>query len=174
MLPLIDGSLSPLTTPAAGNGYVSQLPACATGNAGQQQLVYDAVSPGNDTSAVTGSGTLGVGTVVLCNGTNWVTNTPFVPTSNITLTGAPTAGTATCSMSMQGTLKIATCYLNAYQETGTAQTATFPTAFSAAPVLLESGGSCGTYNPTSTATVLTLPANASMTAETCNIVAIGQ
>lgn len=74
-------------------------------------------------------------------------------------------------MSMQGTLKIATCYLNAYQETGSAQSFTFPTAFSAAPNLLAS---CGTYNPPATASVLTLPANASMTAETCNVTAIGQ
>ncbi len=96
-----------------------------------------------------------------------------------TLTG--TAGTAVCSQSMQGTLKIATCYLNAYQETGTAQTVCFNGSgctanlagvnFSAAPNILAS---CGTYGPTSTATVLTLPANASMTAETCNITAIGQ
>lgn len=89
--------------------------------------------------------------------------------SATTLSG--TSGTANCSMSMQGTLKIATCYLNAYQETGSAQTFTFPTAFSAAPNLLAS---CGTYNPTATASVLTLPANASMTAETCNVTAIGQ
>jgi YVTN family beta-propeller protein len=116
---------------------------------------------------------------------------------NVTLTG--TAGTASCSQSMQGTLKVATCYFNGYQETGTAQTYTYPTAFSAAPVLLESGGSCGTYNPapfpansctasgapvacctgagtgpTCPATTLLLPANASMTAETCNVVAEGQ
>lgn len=89
--------------------------------------------------------------------------------SATTLTG--TSGTANCSMSMQGTLKIATCYLNAYQETGSAQSFTFPTAFSAAPNLLAS---CGTYNPPATASVLTLPANASMTAETCNVTAIGQ
>ncbi len=99
-----------------------------------------------------------------------VNGTPLdlVPSAT-TLTG--TAGTALCSMSMQGTLKTATCYLNAYQETGSAQTFTFPTAFSAAPNLLAS---CGTYNPTATASVLTLPANASMTAETCNVTAIGQ
>ena len=82
-----------------------------------------------------------------------------------------TAGTATCSQSMQGTLKTATCYLNGYQETGPSQTFTFPTAFSAAPNLLAS---CGSYNPTATASILTLPANASMTAETCNVTAIGQ
>jgi hypothetical protein len=97
----------------------------------------------------------------------------------ITLTG--TAGTAVCSQSMQGTLKIATCYLNAYQETGTAQTVCFSGSgctanltgvnFSAAPNILAS---CGTYEPSSTASTLTLPANAAMVAETCNITAIGQ
>ena len=96
-----------------------------------------------------------------------------------TLTG--TAGTAVCSQSMQGTLKIATCYLNAYQETGTAQTVCFNGSgctanlagvnFSAAPNILAS---CGTYEPSSTASTLTLPANAAMVAETCNITAIGQ
>ncbi|MGC1678338.1 MAG: hypothetical protein WA740_12490 [Candidatus Binataceae bacterium] len=86
-----------------------------------------------------------------------------------TLSG--TAGTALCSQSMQGVLKTVTCYLNAYQETGTAQTFTFPTAFSTGPNLLAS---CGSYNPTATASVLTLPANAAMTAETCNVTAIGQ
>ncbi|HVA80983.1 MAG TPA: hypothetical protein VNF29_08660 [Candidatus Binataceae bacterium] len=92
----------------------------------------------------------------------------LTPTTQ-TITG--TSGTAIASMSMQGTLKIATVYLNGYAQTGTAQTYTFPVAFSAAPNLLAS---CGTYNPSSTATVLTLPANASMTAETCNVAAIGQ
>jgi hypothetical protein len=46
---------------------------------------------------------------------------------------------------------LVTCYLNGYANTGTAQTYSYPTA-----------------------STLTLPANASMTAETCNIVAIGQ
>jgi hypothetical protein len=89
-----------------------------------------------------------------------------------TLTG--TSGAAQCSMAFQGTLKTAICYLNAYQETGAAQTYSFPTAFSTTPVIQESGGSCGTYNPTTTASTLTLPANAAMTAETCNVVLIGQ
>jgi len=85
-----------------------------------------------------------------------------------------TSGTATCVQPVTGGVKISTCYLSGYAETGTAQTYSFPTAFSTTPVLLESGGSCGAYNPTTTASTLTLPANASMTAETCNIVAIGQ
>ena len=89
----------------------------------------------------------------------------------VTTTVTGTSGSAVCSQSMQGTLKTATCYLNAYQETGTAQTYAYPTAFSTSPNLLAS---CGTYEPASTASTLTLPANASMTAETCNITAIGQ
>ncbi len=115
---------------------------------------------------------------VVSNEPNQATAFNAAPTT-ITLTG--TAGTAVCSQSMQGTLKIATCYLNAYQETGTAQTVCFNGSgctanlagvnFSAAPNILAS---CGTYGPASTATVLTLPANASMTAETCNVTAIGQ
>jgi hypothetical protein len=92
-----------------------------------------------------------------------------------TLTG--TSGSATCSQSVQGNLKIATCYLNGYAETGSAQTFAFPTAFSTYPYLGIGGatqGTCGTYNATTSASTLTLPANASMTAETCTITAIGQ
>jgi hypothetical protein len=80
-------------------------------------------------------------------------------------------------MAMNGTLKIATCYLNGYRETGAAQTYSFPTSFSTYPALIEGGAggnSCGTYNPSATATKLTLPANAATAAETCNITAIGQ
>ena len=98
-----------------------------------------------------------------------------------TVTG-PTAGTATCSEPLAGgSFKVVNCLLTAYQETGTAQTVCFNGSgctvnlaganFNAAPNLFAS---CGTYEPTATATVLTLPANASMTAETCNITAIGQ
>ena len=89
-----------------------------------------------------------------------------------TLTG--TTGTGSCSQAIQGTLKISTCYLNAYANTSTAQTYSFPAAFSTTPILQLSGGSCGTYNPSVTASTLTLPANAAMTAETCNVVVIGQ
>ena len=95
--------------------------------------------------------------------------------------GADPASSYTAKLFSQGTLKIATCYLNAYQETGTAQTVCFSGSgctanlagvnFSAAPNLLAS---CGTYEPSSTASTLTLPANAAMVAETCNITAIGQ
>ena len=110
---------------------------------------------------------------------NW--NKPGVvvslePTASLppaaTLTG--TSGTATCSQGMQGTQKYASCYLNGYAQTGTAQTYTFPTAYSTTPILMESGGSCGTYNPSVSSTTLTLPANAGMTAETCNVAVLGQ
>lgn len=90
-----------------------------------------------------------------------------------TFTGS--SGTAKCVEPITGTaLKTVSCFLNAYKETGTAQSFTFPTAFSTTPVLLESGGSCGIYSPSVTSTALTLPANLSMTAETCNVIAIGQ
>jgi hypothetical protein len=85
-----------------------------------------------------------------------------------------TSGSASCSMSLQGTLKVATCSLTAYVETGTAETYPFPIVFTTTPVLLISGGSCGTYNPTANSIEIFLPANAAMTAETCNIVAEGQ
>jgi hypothetical protein len=86
-----------------------------------------------------------------------------------------TAGAATCSETFQmAGLKVVSCYLNAYQQTGSAQTWTYPTAFASTPVIQQSGGSCGTYNPSSTASTLTLPANAAMTAETCQIIAMGQ
>jgi hypothetical protein len=64
--------------------------------------------------------------------------------------------------------------MNGYAETGAAQTYNYPAAFVTTPVLMEAGGSCGTYNPSTSASVLTLPANASMSAETCSIVIIGQ
>jgi len=85
-----------------------------------------------------------------------------------------TSGTASCSESMQGTFKIASCYLNGYANTGVAQTYAYPTAFTTGPVLMEGGGSCGAQNPSTTASTLTLPANAGMVAETCNIVVMGQ
>ncbi len=110
-----------------------------------------------------------------CGGyaSDWKATVP-VKFGNSTTAITGTSGTATCTQPTRGNLKSATCYLNGYANTGTAQTFTYPTAFSTTPVLLESGGSCGTYNPTTTASTLTLPANASMTAETCNVVAIGQ
>jgi hypothetical protein len=94
-----------------------------------------------------------------------------------------TTGTATCSQSLQGTLKVVTCSLSAYQQTGRAQTFTFPTAFTTAPAILEQAsgtatgggpGSCGTYHASASANLLTLPADPVMTAENCNVIAIGQ
>jgi hypothetical protein len=100
-----------------------------------------------------------------------ITLASFSPPTT-TLNGV--AGTAICGEGLESYPKIAVCVLNGYQETGSAQTWSFPIAFSTPPVLSESGGSCGTYNPSATASQLTLPANAAMTAETCNVVAIGQ
>jgi len=122
------------------------------------------------------AGPVGDAAQLFLNGMGFAGARNLVP-STMTLSGAPTAGTATCSQSEQGTLKLATCYLNGYQNTGTAQTATYPVAFSAPPTVLEgsvSGNTCGTYNPSSSATALSLPANAAMTLETCTVTVIGQ
>jgi hypothetical protein len=96
----------------------------------------------------------------------------YTAAAEIATTG--TSGIALCGQTLQGLLKIAHCYLKAYAQTGSPQTYTFPVAFSTVPVLLESGGSCGTYRPATSAGVLTLPAGDAMTAETCNVVLIGQ
>ena len=90
----------------------------------------------------------------------------------VTLSG--TSGSAVCAETLTAPLKIGSCYLNGYRETATAQTYTYPMPFSTIPVLLKSGGSCGSYNPTTTATTLTLPANSAMTAESCNVTVLGQ
>jgi len=71
--------------------------------------------------------------------------------------------------------KSASCLLVNYAQTGTAQTYTFPIAFFHVPTLtISDGGSCGTYNPITSNTALTLPANASMPAENCNVTVTGQ
>ncbi len=106
-----------------------------------------------------------------------VTHNNFLPQvmpspADTTISG--TSGTTLCSQSLQGKLKLATCYLNAYAQTGSAQTFSFPAAYASTPVLVISGGSCGTYNPTASSSTLTLPANAAMTAETCQLAVIGQ
>lgn len=98
----------------------------------------------------------------------WLALNPPIPT---VLSGS--AGTSSCTEMVDdgGIQKTANCYLNAYQETGTAQTFTFPIPFVTAPNVLQA---CGSYSASATATTLTLPANASMTAETCNVTAVGQ
>jgi hypothetical protein len=118
------------------------------------------------TNGRVGIGTASPGSALTVSGTTSVTSALTIKTG--------TSGTASCFEPLIGGVKMATCYLNVYANTGTAQTYNYPTAFSTIPVLLETGGSCGTYNPTTTASTLTPPANASMTAETCNVVAIGQ
>lgn len=94
---------------------------------------------------------------------------------------AGTAGTAYCYENVQTlaqsaapTQKKAQCWLAAYQQTGAAQTFTFPTAFTTTPTMILSATSCGTYNPTVSTTTLTLPANAAMGAETCMVTVVGQ
>jgi hypothetical protein len=118
----------------------------------------------------TTNGRVGVGTA---SPTSTLTVSGLSTFGSTTTTNNGTAGSAVCGQPIVGGLKMAYCNLSGYQETGTAQTWTFPTPFNTTPVLLQSGGSCGTYNPSVTATVLTLPANASMTAETCDLVILG-
>ena len=119
----------------------------------------------------TTDGYVGIGTAAPASPLHIAGNIRIASASN---SQSGTSGTATCVQPIVGGMKLAACYLNGYANTGTAQTYSYPTAFATTPVLLESGGSCGTYNPTTTASTLTLPANASMTAETCNVVVIGQ
>jgi hypothetical protein len=119
----------------------------------------------------TTDGYVGIGTATPASPLHVVGAARIVPTSS---SQSGTSGTVTCVQPITGGMKLASCYLNGYANTGTAQTYSYPTPFSTTPVLLESGGSCGAYNPTTTASTLTLPSNASMTAETCNVVAIGQ
>ena len=85
-----------------------------------------------------------------------------------------TSGTASCSQNVVGLIKTASCILTAYQETSTAQTYPFPIAFSTTPLFQGGNTACGTYNASTTASTLTLPANSAMTASTCNIVVTGQ
>jgi len=96
------------------------------------------------------------------------------PGANFTTTFTGTSGTASCVFGIVAGLSTARCFLNGYAETGAAQTWTFPFAMATTPFLTESGGSCGGFNPSTTATVLTLPANAAMGAETCQIIVEGQ
>lgn len=105
----------------------------------------------------------------------WNSSSYQINPSTTTLNG--TSGTANCSQTLQGTLKIATCALSGYANTSTAQTYAFPVAYTSESLLIGTatgGTSCGTWNPTTTTSTLTLPANAAMTAETCSITVIGQ
>jgi hypothetical protein len=85
-----------------------------------------------------------------------------------------TSGYANCQQSIVGGIKTVAIQLNGYAETGSAQTWNYPTAFYYIPAMVISGGSCGTYNPTTTANTFTFPANAAMTAENCQIMLMGQ
>lgn len=89
---------------------------------------------------------------------------------------AGTSGHAYCNQDgVGGSARLTgSCKLVGHAETGSAQTYTFPVPYTANPVLMMSGGSCGSYNPTVTTTALTLPANPKMTAESCNIMILGQ
>jgi hypothetical protein len=83
-----------------------------------------------------------------------------------------TSGTASCTFGdLSGNVTVS-CYLNGYANTSTAQTWTFPLPLITTPSV--GGTSCGTYSPSASSTVLTLPANAAMTAETCQVIVNGQ
>jgi hypothetical protein len=87
-----------------------------------------------------------------------------------------TSGSATCVQTADGP-KRTVCYLNGYANTGAAQTYSYQMPYNVGALTegtTTGGSSCGTYNPTTTTTTLTLPANAAMTAETCSIQMIGQ
>jgi hypothetical protein len=93
---------------------------------------------------------------------------PFI--SNFT----GTSGTAQCSMGLNGVQKMVTCALNGYAQTGSAGTFAFLTPFAQVP-LMTYGTGCTSFPPPSpSTTTLTLPSNASMTAESCEILVIGQ
>lgn len=96
----------------------------------------------------------------------------------LTVSQSGTSGTATCTFTSTGTTRAETCYLDGYANTGSAQTVTYPLGFFTTPIIQSnssgSAGSCGTYNASTTNSTLTLPANASMSAETCEIVVTGQ
>lgn len=127
-----------------------------------------------------GIGTTTPGVLLEVNGTEQIDGA-FVSNSAVT-TLPGTGGTANCYAPIWGpTFKLATCTLVSYSETGTAQTYTFPTspgAFTTQPLYLQFAGasqtSCGTYNASATTTVLTLPANAAMTAQSCTILVMGR
>ncbi|MGH7782087.1 MAG: hypothetical protein ACREQR_19900 [Candidatus Binataceae bacterium] len=114
------------------------------------------------------------------------TPTTFVPYAQFikpTYTNG-TAGYAACTMNDQGTIKVVSCQLSGYQETGTAQTVGFASGgtitlpginFATAPNVVQSScANTGATAASATTSALTLPAGASMTAESCNITAMGQ
>ena len=132
------------------------------------------------TDAYVGIGTATPGTRLEVNGTLKVDGA-IVPGSTVT-TISGTSGTASCYAPIWGSsYKMAICTLVSYQETSIAQTFTFPTspgAFTLPPLLQQFAGAsqihCGTYDATANTTALTLPANASMAAQSCTILVTGR
>ena len=113
---------------------------------------------------------------ILASGSTW--SNPTVDATNygggMTQSFSGNAGTASCAENVIGGAVTISCYLSGYQRTSAAQTWTFPIAMVGTPLNSTAQTSCGTYNPSATATVLTLPQNASMTAETCQVILTGQ
>lgn len=81
-----------------------------------------------------------------------------------------TAGSAACEFVAGGMNLTETCFLNGYDETGAAQTVTFPMAFAGNPIVTSSCAS--TPSLAASTTTLTLPTNIS--AQSCEIVVQGQ
>jgi len=83
------------------------------------------------------------------------------------------AGSAKCIMEGKGRAK---CLLTGWNATAS-QAWTYPIAFtsSSSQIVTISGGTCGTYNPTTSAAQLALPFNGGgMTAENCEVLIQGQ
>lgn len=153
----------------------------ATGASIINNRITGTVQLGNTSHVIYGAevrgNTLGTLTLNAVSNTSIADNLCSGTTDCLTTAQSGTSGTATCTETANGTTLLTTCYLNGYANTGTAQTYSFPIPFATYPSVVESasgGASCGTYNPSATASTLTLPANASMTAETCEIVVTGQ
>lgn len=175
---LIDGTLILGTT--AGTGIVTP----ANDGTSGVQICNNAKShcplDVDTTNYRVGIGTNTPSTTMEVNGSTAIDGTILPDQAATTITG--TSGTTSCYSPVWGSaLKIAICTLVSYNQTSTAQTFTFPTtpsAFNTAPLLQQFSGSsqtaCGTYNATTTTTVLTLPANAAMTAQSCTIMVTGR
>jgi hypothetical protein len=124
------------------------------------------------------------GTGVTTPGTAQFSNFTYDNNGHGSVASAQSGDTGTAACTSYTTMpKTVQCYLSGYtcllggSGCTVAQTFTYVLPFSTAPVVLmnsaSSTGSCGTYNPSVTATSITFPANAGMSAETCSVVLTG-
>jgi hypothetical protein len=103
------------------------------------------------------------------NGTQWAN---IIGTSGNAQVGIAFLGGGPNASS--GGEKLLWGHLTGYAQTGSAQTYSIPFPFITNSPLEVGFSGCGTYNPTINSNTLTLPANALMTAETCDFFALGQ